>query len=117
MGADDRDGKRMLRAAVEAGATGPALWVATNLVQLGAASLVPIAMNYFGVIVAGVGTMHAGLSAWGAAAPLQTFAAASTAGVVIPAGVLAGALYQIWRRTGRRGNGDGAGGALAQAKL
>jgi hypothetical protein len=117
MSADDRDGKRMLRAVVEAGVTGPALWVATNLVQLGAASLVPIATSYFGVIVAGVGTMHAGLSAWDAAALLQTFAAASTAGVVIPAGVLSGALYQIWRRMGRLDDGDGAGGALGQAKL
>ena len=90
----------MLRKALQAGATGPAAWVATYLTQIGAAHLIPFAMSFFDVVVPGVGTIHAGLSMGGAAGIilLQTFAAASTGGIAIPVAALAA--FIVWRHNG-----------------
>ncbi|TMW67199.1 hypothetical protein Poli38472_012315 [Pythium oligandrum] len=52
-------------------------------VGLGAAALVPTAMSTFGVVVAGVGTMHA---AGGVAATLQVAASALLSGTAIASG-------------------------------
>jgi len=63
------------------------------LLGIAAGAMIPLAMETFGTVVAGVGTFHAPLTSFGCAAILQASSAALVSGSgAFPGGISGGAL-------------------------